>query len=282
MAALSEPAVETGRPQLAAEVPALSVEHVSHSFGKVKALDDVSFTILPGSFTVLLGPNGAGKTTLFSLVTRLYNTRSGSIRVYGFEVRRQPLKALARIGAVFQQRSLEMDLSVSQNLHYHAALHGIARGEATRRIATELERQGLSDRVDSKIRQLSGGQIRRVELAQALLHQPRLLLLDEPTVGLDIASRQGLIDHVRHLCAADSIGVLWATHLIDEIGAEDQVVILHKGRIMAQGDVGAVTRDTGTTAIRDAFAKLTGSGKPGDGKPGDGKPGEGKPGGGKP
>jgi ABC-2 type transport system ATP-binding protein len=277
MAALSEPAAETRRPPVAADVPALSVEQVSHTFGKVKALDDVSFTILPGSFTVLLGPNGAGKTTLFSLVTRLYNTRSGSIRVYGFEVRRQPLKALARIGAVFQQRSLEMDLSVSQNLHYHAALHGIARGEATRRIATELERQGLSDRVDTKIRQLSGGQIRRVELAQALLHKPRLLLLDEPTVGLDIASRQSLIDHVRHLCATDSIGVLWATHLIDEIGPDDQVVILHKGRIMAQGDVGAVTRDTGVATIRDAFAKLTGGGKPGDGKPADGKPGSGKP-----
>ncbi|MBX6320747.1 MAG: ATP-binding cassette domain-containing protein [Rhodospirillaceae bacterium] len=263
MVALSEPAAETrGRPA-AGTIPALEVAGVSHSFGRTKALDDVSFTIMPGSFTVLLGPNGAGKTTLFSLVTRLYNTRTGSIRVYGYEVARQPSKALARIGAVFQQRSLEMDLSVAQNLHYHAALHGIARDEAARRIATELARQGLADRIGSRIRQLSGGQIRRVELAQAMLHRPRLLLLDEPTVGLDIGSRQALLDHVRHLCRSDGIGVLWATHLIDEIGPEDQVVVLHRGRVLAQGDVAAVTRQAGAADIRDAFAKLTGTGKPG-------------------
>jgi ABC-2 type transport system ATP-binding protein len=237
----------------------LVVEHVSHSFGTFKALDDVSFSVLPGSFTVLLGQNGAGKTTLFSLATRLYNNRSGAIRVYGFDISHRPSEALARIGAVFQQRSLDLDLTIAQNLHYHAALHGMARKDAARRIATELARHGLGERADDKIRQLSGGQIRRVELAQALLHRPLLLLLDEPTVGLDIGSRQGLLDHVRELCQSARIGVLWATHLIDEVGPEDQVVILHKGRVLAQGDVAAVTREANAPTIREAFTTLTGS-----------------------
>lgn len=261
MAALPEHAAAT-RPDMA-HPPALSVTGVSHSFGTFKALDDVSLSIASGSFTVLLGQNGAGKTTLFSLITRLYNNRSGAIHVFGFDVRRRPSQALARIGAVFQQRSLDLDLTVAQNMHYHAALHGIGRREAAERIATELARQSLIERGDAKVRQLSGGQMRRVELAQALLHRPQLLLLDEPTVGLDIGSRQDLVDHVRHLCSADNIGVLWATHLIDEIGPGDQVIILHKGRVMAQGDVSKVVADTGADDIRAAFAMLTGTGKSG-------------------
>ena len=147
-----------------------------------------------------------------------------------------------------------------QNLHYHAALHGIGRRAAAARIEAELSRQGLIDRANSKVRQLSGGQMRRVELAQALLHEPRLLLLDEPTVGLDIGSRQGLVDHVRRLCREASIGVLWATHLIDEVGADDHVVILHRGRVLAHGLVAEVNRVAESTTIRDAFAKLTGAG----------------------
>lgn len=242
--------------------PALSVSGVSHSFGRFKALEDVSLSVESGSFTVLLGQNGAGKTTLFSLITRLYNNRSGAIHVFGFDVRRRPSRALARIGAVFQQRSLDLDLTVAQNMHYHAALHGIGRHDAAERIRTELTRQGLIDRLDSKVRQLSGGQMRRVELAQALLHRPRLLLLDEPTVGLDIGSRQGLVDHVRRLCHEDGIGVLWATHLIDEIGPTDQVIILHTGRVLAQGDVGKVVADAGVADIRAAFTAMTAGSQP--------------------
>jgi ABC-2 type transport system ATP-binding protein len=259
MAASSSPV--PAAPQTAPPA-ALAVAQVSHSFGSFRALDDVSIAVASGSFTVLLGQNGAGKTTLFSLITRLYNNRSGAIHVYGFDVRRSASAALARIGAVFQQRSLDLDLTVGQNMHYHAALHGISRREAASRIRIELTRQDLLDRISSKVRQLSGGQMRRVELAQALLHQPRLLLLDEPTVGLDIGSRQSLVDHVRHLCRTEAIGVLWATHLIDEIGPEDQVIILHKGRVLAQGDVAAVIAEAGATDIREAFTKLTGAGKP--------------------
>jgi ABC-2 type transport system ATP-binding protein len=246
----------------AANIPALAIEGLSHSFGKRKALDGASFAIGAGSFTALLGPNGAGKTTLFSLVTRLYNNRVGSIRVFGFEVRTQPSEALARIGAIFQQRTLDLDLTVADNLRYHAALHGMSRRDAKERIQTELGRAGLLERLNDKVRSLSGGQMRRIEIAGALLHRPRLLLLDEPTVGVDIGSRQAILDHVHRLCREDSLGVLWATHLIDEVNPGDDVVVLHQGRVLAHGDSDAVARAADAPNIRAAFTKLTGAGKP--------------------
>lgn len=246
----------------ASPMPALAVEAVSHAYGKRRALEGVSFAIAPGSFTVLLGHNGAGKTTLFSLVTRLYNNRSGSIRVYGFEVRRQPMQALSRVGAVFQQRTLDLDITVADNLRYHAALHGMCRSEARERIAVELDRVGLAERLNDRVRSLSGGQMRRVEIAGALLHRPRLMLLDEPTVGLDIPSRKAILDHVHRLCREDGLGVLWATHLIDEFGADDRVIVLHKGRVLAHGTAAEVTRTADAGSVGEAFTKLTGPDKP--------------------
>jgi len=257
--ALSSEVAETPLPEDAA-APALAVQGLSHSFGTRRALEKVSFVIAQGQFTVLLGQNGAGKTTLFSLVTRLYNNRSGSIKVYGYEVRRRPSQALARIGAVFQQRTLDLDLSVGQNLYYHAALHGIARSVAKKRIRAELKRIGMLERIDDKVRRLSGGQLRRVEIARALIHEPRLLLLDEPTVGLDIGSRQGILDHTRSLVLEEGLGVLWATHLIDEVGPGDHVIVLHEGRVLADGEVAKVVRQAGAADIREAFQKLTEAG----------------------
>ncbi len=252
---------ESAKAGPAVEAAALAVAGLSHDFGQRRALDDISLTISPGEFTVLLGQNGAGKTTLFSLITRLYNNRSGSIRVYGYDVRDQPSKALARIGVVFQQRTLDLDLTVTQNLFYHAALHGISRREAAVRMEEELARLGLLDRRGDKVRQLSGGQLRRVEIARALLHRPRLLLLDEPTVGLDIGSRQDMLDHTRALVADHRLGLLWATHLIDEIAPGNRVVVLHEGRVLADDTAEEVVRQTGAGTIKDAFEKLTGSSK---------------------
>ena len=237
--------------------PPLAVAGVSHAFGGREVLHEVALTIERGQRMTLLGLNGAGKTTLFSLITRLYDHRSGSIRIFGFEIKERPSEALARIGAVFQQSTLDLDLSVAQNLYYHAALHGIPRRTAGERIAIEIERVGLSDRLKDKVRQLSGGQRRRVEIARALLHRPQLLLLDEPTVGLDIASRQFLLDHVRKLCRDEGLAALWATHLIDEVDAEGQVVVLHRGRVLAHGAVADVLRATRSTSMRGAFDALT-------------------------
>ena len=237
--------------------PALLIEDVSHAFGPRKALVAVNVSIAPGDFCVLLGLNGAGKTTLFSLVTRLYNNTAGTIRVLGHDLRRAPGQALGRLGVVFQQRTLDLDLSIMQNLIYHGALHGLPAAEVKRRAEAELALVGLSDRAGDKVRRLSGGQMRRVEIARALLHRPRLLLLDEPTVGLDIDSRQAIQDRVRALCGDERLAVLWATHLIDEVLPDSRVVVLHQGKVLASGTRDQVTSETGASDIRDAFSLLT-------------------------
>jgi len=235
----------------------LEVDDLSHNFGKRQALKAVSFGIAAGSFTILLGQNGAGKTTLFNLITRLYNSRSGHIRIFGTEMMADPGKALARLGVVFQQRTVDLDLTVLQNLLYHGGLHGLAPKEARARVDVELERFGLADRRDDRVRELSGGQVRRVEIARALMHRPKLLLLDEPTVGLDIGSRQAILDHVHRLCDEDGLGVLWATHLIDEAKDADGVIVLHQGEIKAVGTADSVCSKAGTETLQDAFHKLT-------------------------
>ncbi len=240
------------------EAPPLVVEGLSHAFGERQALRNVSFQLNRGDRTMLLGLNGAGKTTLFSLITRLYNHRNGSIRIFGWEIKHKPSEALARLGVVFQLATLDLELSVAQNLYYHAALHGLPRREAASRMRREIERVGLMDRMRERARTLSGGQRRRVEIARALIHQPRLLLLDEPTVGLDVASRQFLLDHVRMLAREEGLAVLWATHLIDEVDADARVIVLHQGRILAEGPVPEVIRAANASSMREAFDKLTG------------------------
>ncbi len=237
---------------------ALQIKNLSHAYGARKALDAVSFTLPPASFAVLLGLNGAGKSTLFSLITRLYDTQSGTIRIFDHDIGREPGEALRKLGVVFQSRTLDLDLSLAQNLLYHAALHGIGRREAVLRTKAVLEQVKLFDRASDKVRDLSGGQMRRVEIARALLHQPKFLVLDEPTVGLDIGARADILGQVRQLIASEGVGVLWATHLIDEIATRDRVIILHKGRVMAQGLLEDVVKASGCADIRAAFGKLTG------------------------
>jgi ABC-2 type transport system ATP-binding protein len=249
----------TARPQPAdaAPMPALSIDAVSHAYGARRALIDVSFAVAPASFTALLGLNGAGKSTLFSLVTRLFGIQSGRISIFGHDISAAPGEALRLLGVVFQPRTLDLDLSVRQNLLYHAALHGIARREADARSHEVLARIGLADRSGSKVRDLSGGQMRRLEIARALLHRPRLLLLDEATVGLDVKARADILRHVRDLVSEQGIGVLWATHLFDEILPSDDLVVLHEGRVLARGDVARIVSDAGAQDVNGAFAKLT-------------------------
>ena len=236
---------------------ALEVQSVSHAFGARQALDDVSCAIEPSQFYVLLGLNGAGKTTLFSLITRLYDNASGTIRVFGHDVRRAPGLALRHLGVVFQQRTLDLELTVMQNLTYHGALHGFSTKDAKARAIEELDRFDLLDRAGDKVRRLSGGQMRRVEIARSLMHGPRLLLLDEPTVGLDIDARRDILDHVRRLCRQDGLAVLWATHLIDEALPECRVLVLHHGKVLSSGPLEQVVADADAGDIREAFTKLT-------------------------
>ena len=249
---------EIPRPDPAA-VAALSVDGVSHAYGQRRALSDVSFNVQPASFTALLGLNGAGKSTLFSLITRLFGIQSGRVGIFGHDIGKSPGEALRLLGVVFQPRTLDLDLSLTQNLLYHAALHGISRREAAARSAELLGRIGLSDRAGSKVRDLSGGQMRRLEIARALLHRPRLLLLDEPTVGLDVKARADIIGQVRRLVTEQGIGVLWATHLFDEIMPSDDLVVLHQGKVLAQGPMSRVVTEAGAQDVNTAFMRLTGA-----------------------
>ena len=235
---------------------ALEVSDVGFAYGARRALDGVSFTAAQGRFTALLGPNGAGKSTLIALLTRLYDLQQGQIHIAGFGLRETPRKALARLGVVFQQSTLDLDLTVEQNLRYHAALHGMPRAVATERIEVELQRQQLAERRRSKVRELNGGHRRRVEIARALLHRPDLLLLDEASAGLDPASRQALNQHVRMLCQEQGMSVLWTTHLLDEVHADDDLLVLNRGQLVAQGSVASVALDGEDLAA--SFARLTG------------------------
>ncbi|MDP0928092.1 ABC transporter ATP-binding protein [Paracoccus onubensis] len=234
---------------------ALEIDRVSHSFGAVEALKDVSLTVPGSGFTALLGVNGAGKTTLFSLITRLYNNSSGVIRVAGYDLRRQPAQALARLGVVFQSRAMDADLTVRQNLAYHASLHGIPRRQAAGRIGEMLAQVGLEGKAGDRVSSLSGGQQRRAEIARALIHQPDILLLDEATVGLDVKSRAEVLELTRDLIARNGVSVLWATHLMDEIQPGDDLVILHRGEVLRRG---TATEIAGQRGLTQAFLDLTG------------------------
>ena len=236
---------------------ALAIESLSHRYGERLALDKVSLTVEAGQCCILLGPNGAGKSTLFGLLSRLLAVKRGNIRMFG-----QPLqaRALARVGVVFQQPTLDLDLTVEQNLTYFGALHGMHGAGLKQRITEELDRLELGPRRRDRVRDLNGGHRRRVEIARALLHRPALLLLDEPTVGLDVPSRQFLIGHLHRLVRDEGLALLWATHLIDEIEPQhDHVALLHRGRLLASGAVAPLLAGAGCADLASWFDLRTGA-----------------------
>ncbi len=231
---------------------AKGLEYTYHNGNK--ALKEVSFCVEKGSFTVLLGPNGAGKSTFFSLASSLIKPTAGILEICGHMMGQSSRIALSKLGLVFQQNTLDLDLTVTQNLQYFASLHGMPSKRASIRIQEELERMNLKDRQFEKVRQLNGGHRRRVEIARALLHEPDVLLLDEATVGLDIQTRRSIVDYVHTLCSDKGVGVLWATHLIDEIEKSDNVIIMHRGTIVAKG----LAENLANPTLEEAFYKLTG------------------------
>ncbi|MBU2978157.1 ATP-binding cassette domain-containing protein [Alteromonas sp. C1M14] len=211
---------------------ALQVTSLSYAYQKHKVLKDVSLQLEKGKFYGLLGPNGAGKSTLFSLLSQLLSANDGDISVNGYDIKSAPRKALASMGIVFQQSTLDTDLTVRQNLQYHASLHGLSSKVAEQNIARELVRFSLEQKQHEKIRNLNGGHRRRVEIARALLHDPAILLLDEASVGLDMPTRDSINEHIRYLCKERRITVLSSTHLVDEIQTDDHLILLHNGKIL--------------------------------------------------
>ena len=237
--------------------PALLVEGLTKSYGPRRALDNVSLTVGRGEFVALLGPNGAGKSTLFQLLSGLFGADAGRIVVAGHDLKANPTAALARFGIVFQQATLDLELTVQANLLFHAGLHGMPSALARARAAEMLEQFNLSARAKEPARALSGGTRRRLELARALMHEPTILLMDEATVGLDPASRLELLRIVREMREKRGVAVLWATHLCEEVAEADRVIVLHQGHVMKDCTPDDLITDTGKATLMEAFVSLT-------------------------
>ena len=235
----------------------VEVQSLIKRYGERVALAGLSLSLKAGEWVALLGPNGAGKSTLFQVLTGLFAADEGDVRVAGRSLRESPAAALRHIGVVFQQMSLDLDLSVRANLRFHAALHGLRRGVADERITADCEARGMSADLNRAVRELSGGNRRKVELVRALLHRPEVLLMDEPTVGLDPKSRRELLAAIRADVQQRRSAVLWATHLVEEAEGADRVIVLHKGKLLADGTPAEVTAALGGPTLEDAFLKAT-------------------------
>jgi ABC-2 type transport system ATP-binding protein len=225
------------------------VNDLRYSYGAKPVLTGVTFNVMSNCCTMLLGPNGAGKTTLFSLIAGLLALQGGVVKL--------PNGGLGKVGIVFQQPALDADLTVKQNLSYYGGLHGLSRTATLTRIAPLAERFQLQSRLNDKVRTLNGGHKRRVEIMRALLTEPTLLLLDEPTSGLDIPTRKSLVDDLHQLASDNTLAVLWATHLVDEVRANDHLVVLSGGSVAAAGKVENVIADSRTTSVAEAYLSLT-------------------------
>jgi ABC-2 type transport system ATP-binding protein len=230
----------------------LELNNVDFSYGKKQVLKNVALNIKEGTFSVLLGLNGAGKSTLFSLVTRLLNLQSGEIFINGFSIQDYS-NALKDIGIVFQEPTLDLDLTVKQNLYYYGSLKGLGFKETILSINDEIEKLELSDVMDTTVRNLNGGHRRRVEILRALINKPKLLLLDEATVGLDLKSRFDILAYVRDLVQTKNISVLWITHLFDEVILEDNLSIIKAGQIIDSGIVKDIVKKYEKENLVDTF-----------------------------
>jgi ABC-2 type transport system ATP-binding protein len=235
----------------------LSIRGLTKRYGERTALDALSLEIGAGSFCVLLGPNGAGKSTLFQLVTGLFAADTGEIAVGGHSLKREPSAALRSLGVVFQQASLDLDLSIRRNLLFQADLQGLPRALAEQRIEADCARLGIDADLGRKVRELSGGNRRKVELVRASLHRPPLLLMDEATVGLDPKSRRDLLGALQADVRDQGVSVLWATHWVEEAAQADRVLVLHKGRLLADGTLEDVTTALGEATLEAGFISKT-------------------------
>ncbi len=231
------------------ESAAVAIRGVTHRYGERVALDDLSLEIAPGEIFGFLGPNGGGKTTLFRLLSTLVRPQAGQIAIFGRDVVGEQLWVRERIGVVFQAPSLDKKLTVAENLRHHGRLYGL-RGPALEARSEEmLARLGLADRRDALVEELSGGLRRRVELAKGLLHGPQLLLLDEPSTGLDPAARSDLWQYLELVRLRDGVTVVLTTHLLEEAERADRLGILDRGRLVALGTPAELRGSVGGDSI---------------------------------
>jgi ABC-2 type transport system ATP-binding protein len=217
------------------DTTAVSVTRLAYHYGPRRALDEITFDIDPGEFTAILGPNGGGKTTLFRIIATLATPTSGEVTVFGDDVVAARNRVRHHLGVVFQAPALDVKLSVRENLLHHGHLHGLSGRPLRAQLNYALERLELDDRRHDLVETLSGGLKRRVELAKVMMTQPRLLLLDEPTTGLDPVARDSFWRLIMSLREDTQAAVLYTTHLLEEAEDSGRVLILDRGRIVADG-----------------------------------------------
>jgi ABC-2 type transport system ATP-binding protein len=238
----------------------IHAENLVKTYGEVRAVDGVSFDVPAGEVFAFLGPNGAGKTTTIQMLTTLVRPTSGSMTLDGLDPIAKPLEARRRFGIVFQDPSLDGELTAHENLEIHGVLYHVPRKVRVERIEMLLKLFELWDRKGSFVKTFSGGMKRRLEIARGFLHTPKILFLDEPTLGLDPQSRNQLWTHVRNLNESERVTVFLTTHYMDEAERVAQrIAIIDHGRIVAQGTADALKQQTGTQSLEAAFLALTGT-----------------------
>ena len=238
-------------------IKVLEVKNIQKKYNNFIALKNINFQINTGELVVLLGPNGAGKSTLLSIITGLIIPDNGKCLINGNDISNKTVLALKKLGIVFQQPTIDMELTVTENLFFHSRLHGLDKKLTKNIIERELETFNLMNKVKTKVRFLSGGERRKVELIRSLLHKPKMLLMDEPTVGLDPSSRKELLLKIHNLKTKDNLAVLWTTHLVDEAEKADKIIILNKGSISAMGTPKDIIRKGKSDSLSKAFFELT-------------------------
>lgn len=235
----------TSRDGRGSDSGAVEVEDLRHFYGSREALAGVTFCVSRGEMFALLGPNGGGKTTLFKILSTLMLASAGHARIFGHELSREPGAIRRRLGVVFQHPSLDQKLTVMENLRHHGHLYGVWGNDLRSRAQAMLARLGLSDRAHDLVETLSGGLQRRAELAKGLLHGPELLLLDEPSTGLDPGARRELMHYLQHLREHEGVTILLTTHFMEDAERCDRVGILHEGRLVAAGTPEALKQSIG-------------------------------------
>ena len=238
----------------------IHVDALTKQFGGVTAVDSLSFTVAPGEIFAFLGPNGAGKTTTIQMLTTLLRPSSGSMRLDGLDPVVRPLEARRRFGIVFQDPSLDSELTAYENMELHGVLYHVPRRQRIERTEMLLTLFELWDRRAAAVKTFSGGMKRRLEIARGLLHTPKILFLDEPTLGLDPQSRNQMWTHVKHLNATEGVTVFLTTHYMEEAErVAHRIAIIDHGRIAALGTAQELKQQTGTATLEQAFLSLTGA-----------------------
>lgn len=228
---------------------ALQIEHLAHRYGQRQAIDDVSFAVAPAEIFALLGPNGGGKTTLFRVLSTLIPLQTGEVQILSFNLRRDTTAVRRAIGVVFQAPSLDKKLTVAENLRHQGHLYGLAGSELKQRSQEMMNRLAIADRARDRCETLSGGLRRRVELAKGMLHRPRLLLLDEPSTGLDPAARADLWSYLREIREQEGVTVILTTHLLEEAEKADRIAIMNAGKLVALDTPDALRATVGGDSI---------------------------------